>query len=83
MVPIPLLRGGEPYQSLNTIPSAISEDEEFLRTLLDSPNLKRPNIGPIPTCRIAWDQPHEGKIFEHLYEQRAIQRQPTAKLAAL
>ena len=57
--------------------TAISEDEKFLRNLLDSPNVKRLNIGPIPTCRIAWDQSHEGNLLEHLYEQRAIQRQPT------
>ncbi len=57
--------------------TAISEDEKFLRNLLDSQNVKRLNIGPIPTCRIAWDQSHEGNLLEHLYEQRAIQRQPT------
>ena len=63
--------------------TAISEDEKFLRNLLDSQNVKRLNIGPIPTCRIAWDQSHEGNLLEHLYEQRAIQRQPTDELAAL
>ena len=47
--------------------TAISEDEEYLRILLDSPNVKRLNIGPIPAWRIAWDQPHEGKLFEYLY----------------
>ena len=57
--------------------TAISEDEKFLRNLLNSPNVKRLNIGSIPTCRIAWDQSHEGNLLEHLYEQRAIQRQPT------
>ena len=63
--------------------AAISEDEEHLRILLDSPNVKRLNIGPIPTWRIALDQPHEGNLFEHLYGQRAIQRQPTTQLAVL
>jgi hypothetical protein len=34
----------------------------------------RLNIGPLPTTHIAWDQPHEGNLFEHLYGRRAIQR---------
>jgi hypothetical protein len=24
--------------------------------------------------QIAWDQPHEGNLFEHLYARRALQR---------
>ncbi len=54
--------------------SAITEDEEFTRALLDSPSVERLNIGPIPTTRLSWDQPHEGNLFTHLYRQRAFQQ---------
>ena len=42
--------------------------------LIESPLVDRLNLGPIPTVRIGWDQPHEGNLFEHLYARRAIQR---------
>jgi acyl-CoA reductase-like NAD-dependent aldehyde dehydrogenase len=56
--------------------SAITEDEEFTRSLLDSPDVERLNVGPIPTTRLSWDQPHEGNLFTHLYRQRAFQQAP-------
>jgi hypothetical protein len=31
-------------------------------------------MGPIPTMKIGWDQPHEGNLFEHLYGRRAYQQ---------
>jgi len=42
--------------------------------LLASPLLHRLNLGPLPTMRISWDQPHEGNLFEHLCARRAFQR---------
>jgi acyl-CoA reductase-like NAD-dependent aldehyde dehydrogenase len=54
--------------------SAISEDQSLLRRLIASPLVQRLNIGAIPTQQIAWDQPHEGNLFEHLYVRRALQR---------
>lgn len=54
--------------------SAITEDEAFCRALLDSPSVERLNLGPIPTTRLTWDQPHEGNLFTHLYRQRAFQQ---------
>ncbi|MCW5978633.1 MAG: aldehyde dehydrogenase [Bryobacteraceae bacterium] len=54
--------------------TAITENQELLRRLLASPLVGRLNIGAIPTVRIAWDQPHEGNLFEHLYARRAFQR---------
>ena len=53
--------------------TAITEDEGLIRQLFASPNVERLNLGAIPTNRIAWDQPHEGNLFEHLYRQRALQ----------
>jgi hypothetical protein len=53
--------------------SAIGEDPDLRRRLLASPLVQRLNLGPIPTPRIRWDQPHEGNLFEHLYARRALQ----------
>ena len=53
---------------------ALTEDETFIRALLDCPLIERLNIGPIPTTRLTWDQPHEGNLFTHLYRQRALQQ---------
>jgi acyl-CoA reductase-like NAD-dependent aldehyde dehydrogenase len=54
--------------------TAITEDAALRRRLLASPLVQRMNLGAIPTMRISWDQPHEGNLFEHLYQRRAIQR---------
>jgi acyl-CoA reductase-like NAD-dependent aldehyde dehydrogenase len=56
--------------------TALTEDEEFARALLDSPHVERLNLGPVPTTRLSWDQPHEGNLFTHLYRQRAFQQAP-------
>lgn len=63
------------------VASGLTEDERFQRELLDCPWIDRLNLGPIPTSRISWDQPHEGNLFAHLYRQRAIQAKPVAVLA--
>jgi len=54
--------------------TAITRDEALVARLLASPLLHRLNLGPLPTMRISWDQPHEGNLFEHLYARRAFQR---------
>lgn len=54
--------------------TAITEDQALIRRLLAAPTIDRLNLGPIPTVRIGWDQPHEGNLFDHLYGRRAIQR---------
>lgn len=58
--------------------TAITKDQQFINRLIASPNVDRLNIGPIPTMRIAWDQPHEGNLFEHLYARRAFQQAAVA-----
>jgi len=54
--------------------TAIARDAAFQEQLLDSPLIERLNLGPVPTIRISWDQPHEGNMFEFLYKRRAIDR---------
>jgi acyl-CoA reductase-like NAD-dependent aldehyde dehydrogenase len=61
------------------IVSGITEDESLSRELLECPLIDRLNIGPIPTTRLDWDQPHEGNLFEFLYKRRAIQRTHTER----
>jgi hypothetical protein len=54
--------------------TAITNDRQLTGRLLASPQVGRLNLGPIPTQRISWDQPHEGNLFDHLYARRAFQR---------
>jgi hypothetical protein len=54
--------------------TAITRDEGLIEQLMESPHIDRLNIGPLSTMEVAWDQPHEGNLFEFLYKRRAIQR---------
>jgi acyl-CoA reductase-like NAD-dependent aldehyde dehydrogenase len=54
--------------------TAITQDPAFTEQLLESPLIERLNLGPIPTMKISWDQPHEGNMFEFLYRRRSIER---------
>ena len=54
--------------------TAITNDTELIRELINSSNVDRLNVGAVPTTQIGWDQPHEGNLFEHLYGRRAFQR---------
>jgi acyl-CoA reductase-like NAD-dependent aldehyde dehydrogenase len=56
--------------------TAITRDSSFTTQLLDCPLIERLNLGPIPTMKISWDQPHEGNMFEFLYKRRSIERVP-------
>lgn len=55
------------------IVSAVTADEALQAALMAASNVDRLNIGAVPTFKIAWDQPHEGNLFTHLYRQRAFQ----------
>ncbi len=60
------------------VATAITEDAGFERELLACPSIDRLNLGPVPTSRVSWDQPHEGNLFAHLYRQRSIQTEGIA-----
>jgi hypothetical protein len=53
--------------------TALTRDNSFIGQLLESPHIERLNIGPISTLHVSWDQPHEGNLFEFLYQRRAIE----------
>jgi acyl-CoA reductase-like NAD-dependent aldehyde dehydrogenase len=55
------------------VASAITDDASFQADLMNARNIDRLNLGALATSRVAWDQPHEGNLFEHLYRQRAFQ----------
>jgi acyl-CoA reductase-like NAD-dependent aldehyde dehydrogenase len=53
--------------------SAITADPAFEEKLLDAEPIDRLNIGPIPTIKLDWLQPHEGNIVDFLFRARAFQ----------
>ena len=53
--------------------TAITNDPAFERELTDATHIDRLNIGPIPTIKLDWLQPHEGNIVEFLFRARAYQ----------
>ena len=53
--------------------SAITNDSEFRRRLVDAVNIDRLNLGPVPTTQLNWLQPHEGNIVDFLFRARAFQ----------
>ena len=75
-----------PYASVTEVPqadmldqigpslvvTAITKDPAWIEELLISPHIDRLNVGPTPTNRIQWDQPHEGNLFEFLNRRRSI-----------
>ena len=76
-----------PEELVNTLgPSlvltALTDEERLRRSLLAKADIGRLNLGPIPTPHIQWDQPHEGNMFELLYQQRAFQSEPFAPVRA-
>jgi hypothetical protein len=54
--------------------TCLSHDRQVQERFVSSPLVDRLNLGPIPTTKIGWDQPHEGNLFDHLYARRSIQR---------
>jgi len=54
--------------------TALTKDPAFTEALLDSALIERLNLGPVPTMKISWDQPHEGNMFEFLWRRRSIER---------
>ena len=53
--------------------TAITRDQAFMEQLLGSPLIQRLNLGPIPTHKVSWNQPHEGNLFDFMYKRRALE----------
>ena len=53
--------------------SLIMVRESFRKQLLDAVHIDRLNVGPVPTIKLNWLQPHEGNIIDFLFRARAYQ----------
>ncbi len=56
--------------------TAITKDPQFIDALGESIHIDRLNIGPTPTNRLNWLQPHEGNLTEFFFRNRAYQIAP-------
>jgi acyl-CoA reductase-like NAD-dependent aldehyde dehydrogenase len=62
--------------------TAITSNQNWIQKLTDATHIDRLNIGPIPTTRLNWLQPHEGSIVDFLFRSRAYQV-PQEQLASV
>jgi acyl-CoA reductase-like NAD-dependent aldehyde dehydrogenase len=53
--------------------TVLTTDQQLIDAAGMCVNIDRLNIGPIPTNRLDWLQPHEGNIIEFLFRSRAYQ----------
>ena len=53
--------------------TVITGDQQFIEAAGRCTDIDRLNIGPIPTNRLNWLQPHEGNIIDFLFRNRAYQ----------
>jgi acyl-CoA reductase-like NAD-dependent aldehyde dehydrogenase len=53
--------------------TVITNDETFRDAATNATNIDRLNLGPIPTTKLNWLQPHEGNLVDFLYRNRALQ----------
>jgi hypothetical protein len=60
------------------VASVCGSNPRLIDDLRAASQVDRLNLGPIPTCQVSWDQPHEGNLFSHLYRQRAFQTSQVA-----
>ncbi|MEM9444550.1 MAG: aldehyde dehydrogenase family protein [Verrucomicrobiota bacterium] len=56
------------------VATAITNDEHWKKELLQTRHIDRLNFGPMPTCIVKWEMPHEGNLFEFLFKRRALMR---------
>ena len=60
----------------------LSENEQLIDELTEGTAVDRLNVGPIPTNRLNWLQPHEGNLIEVLFRSRAYQLAPMVAVEA-
>ena len=56
--------------------TGITCNPDFRQRLIDAVNIDRLNLGPVPTTKLNWLQPHEGNIVDFLFRARAFQSEP-------
>jgi hypothetical protein len=58
------------------VASAVTKNAAWQRQLIDATQIDRLNIGPVPTIKLDWLQPHEGNLVDFLFRARAFQQAP-------
>ena len=53
--------------------TALTNNPELQRQLIDAVHVDRLNIGPVRTTQLNWLQPHEGNLIDFLFRARAFQ----------
>jgi acyl-CoA reductase-like NAD-dependent aldehyde dehydrogenase len=53
--------------------TVITNHARLIRAATDATHIDRLNLGPIPTTRLNWLQPHEGNLIDFLFRSRAYQ----------
>lgn len=53
--------------------TVITNNEKLISAATAATHIDRLNIGPIPTTKLNWLQPHEGNIIDFLFRSRAYQ----------
>jgi acyl-CoA reductase-like NAD-dependent aldehyde dehydrogenase len=53
--------------------TVITDDGTLRDAATNATNIDRLNLGPIPTTKLNWLQPHEGNLVDFLYRNRALQ----------
>src|SRR6188472_2475251 len=53
--------------------TVITNNESFRTAATNATNIDRLNLGPIPTTKLNWLQPHEGNLIDFLFRGRALQ----------
>lgn len=56
--------------------TGLTDNPALRERLIKCPSIDRLNLGPIPTTKLDWLQPHEGNIVEWLYQPRSFQMMP-------
>ncbi len=64
------------------VATAITNNSGFQHQLIQANHIDRLNLGPLPTIKLDWLQPHEGNIIDFLYRSRALQMATTSELVS-
>ena len=74
VVQVPQARDAQANRLHSRLPRSSPKTPAFIEQLMAYPHIERLNIGPVSTMKISWDQPHEGNMFEFLWQRRSIHR---------
>jgi acyl-CoA reductase-like NAD-dependent aldehyde dehydrogenase len=53
--------------------TVITDDPALREAAINATHIDRLNLGPVPTIKLNWLQPHEGNLIDFLYRNRALQ----------